>query len=674
MLNNTFLTRQAMALCFLSILGCTPTLSGSGGPAGHIPASPLQPLELLRKVQDGLPVPQPQFVLSDPGSPAVIDYSRFGTIEGAGTTQYRYVINDADQLKKAIGEGVYPNETGIYKDPDFLKLKDQGALEGSVWNYLTSNDLKAAFYAWARSYEDKGVKTYFTAKILEKAGLLLPAIKAYYAAVIHFPRSACWAADKTFVWYIAPAAIADIQRLTRDYPRLDLELVGASFSIRNGNDTDLMNDIISVNPGHFMTRTLDQKRQAIKGLKSLSVVETRGEGRVQVVKFQNGHWQLRVGGRPFFVRGITYLPTEIGLGPQDPHFDSRWMFLDKDHNGKIDAPYDAWVDRNGNGPQDADAPAVGDFQLMKDIGVNAIRFYVPNKTAIGYDPALVNKPLLRDLYEKYGISVIAGDYLGAYTLGSGATWEKGTDYTDPQQRRTMLATVRAKVLDLKDEPFLLMWILGNENNMAADYSGVNATRTNASVHPEAYAQFLQEVAQMIHQLDPNHPVAVGNIETDLLDKYNQLAPAIDVLGINSYRGSQGFGDLWEDVRGKFDRPVLITEYGCDAYFQGRGVDEEGQFEYHRGNFRDIVFNQAGGPYAGNAIGGVIFEYTDEWWKDTRNDPNDRQQTNATFSFPFPDGFDHEEWLGITGQGSGKKSPFERRLRKAYFYYKEMSQP
>ena len=100
------------------------------------------------------------------------------------------------------------------------------------------------------------------------------------------------------------------------------------------------------------------------------------------------------------------------------------------------------------------------------------------------------------------------------------------------------------------------------------------------------------------------------------------------------------------------------------------VDEEAQKRYHFGNLRDIVLNQAGGPLTGNSIGGVIFEYLDEWWKDTSSSPYE-QQTKSQLPFPFPDGESQEEWLGIISQGSGKDSPFERHLRKVYFLYQEL---
>ncbi|MEW5894904.1 MAG: glycoside hydrolase family 2 TIM barrel-domain containing protein [Candidatus Omnitrophota bacterium] len=625
-------------------------------------------LKILSEFQKGFPLPAPRFVLADPGSPGVVDYSLFGEVKDAGTESYRYVIRDAEGLKKAVGAGTYPNEDGILRDPEFKKYKDAGLIKGSAWDALNDEDLQRAFYVWTRAYhEDKGVKTFFTALLLEKSGHILQAIKTYYAGIIHFPRSACFAKDGSFVWYTAPVAMTHLKRLCRDYPDLDLEYVDGFFSILNGQDIDLSNDIIHAHPGVLVKKMLVEKKNDLRKFFDQPVIETRGDGQVQLVRFQNGHWQLRADGEPFFIRGISYMPTEIGLGSDAL---DQWMFSDKNKNGKIDGPYEAWADLNGNGRQDKEEAAVGDFQLMKDIGVNAIRLYIPNKGLAEYDPARVNKVLLRKMKEHYGIWVVAGDFLGAYTLGSGASWQDGTDYTDPEQRRKMKETVRAKVMDLKDEPFILMWLLGNENNMASDYMGVNAARTNARRHPEAYAKFLQEVALMIHELDPNHPVAVGNVETGLLEYYQQFSPAIDIIGVNSYQGSLGFGGLWQEAKTKFDRPVLITEYGCDAYFQGRGEDEDSQEEYHRGNFRDIIFNQAGGPGEGNAIGGMIFEYLDEWWKDTRGDPNDSQQPGYTFPFPFPDGHSHEEWLGIISQGSGKNSPFERRPRKAYYFYKE----
>ncbi len=624
---------------------------------------------VLEKIMEGYSLPEPQFDLPDEKLNKIVDYSAFGVFHDAGMVSYRYDVTDMKGLKGAVGVGLYPNTGGVLNDPLYVRLKGQAMLSVNHWESLKLEDPQRAFYIWAQAPEDKGTQAFFTGQVLENSGHILPAIKTYYAVLVHFPNGICWAADRSFVWYVAQAALENIHRLIRDYPQLDLKLTGASFSVENGYDPNLDDDVIKVDPGRLVHKTLKEKKGDFPDLNTLGVIKTLGKGRVRLVQFSNRHWQMLVDGKPFFVHAISYNPTVTGIGPQsDRNFMGRWMFSDKNGNGRNDAAYDAWVDANRNEVQDAGEPAVGDFQLMKDIGINAIRLYLENNPVTQYDPSLVNKPLLRKMYEDYGIGVIAGDYLGAYTLGSGATWEAGTDYTDPAQREKMKAVVRAKVMDLKDEPFVLMWVLGNENNMEPGYMGHNATRTNAVEEPEAYARFLNEVAAMIHEIDGNHPVAVGNVELGLLEYYAAHAPELDIIGINSYRGTVGFGALWESARGKFDRPVLITEYGCDAYYQDKGEDEEGQQKYLEGKFRDIIFNQAGGPGVGNSIGGVIFEYLDEWWKDAFGHPEDAQQCDAQFPLEFPDGMSHEEWLGIVGQGDGKHSPFKRQLRAAYDYF------
>ncbi|MFC1658886.1 hypothetical protein ACFL1D_05845, partial [Candidatus Omnitrophota bacterium] len=75
-----------------------------------------------------------------------------------------------------------------------------------------------------------------------------------------------------------------------------------------------------------------------------------------------------------------------------------------------------------------------------------------------------------------------------------------------------------------------------------------------------------------------------------------------------------------------------------------------------------------GQGSGNAIGGIIFEWMDEWWKAYEPGLHDYK---PLWAGPFPDGFMHEEWLGLAGQGDGTQSPFLRQLRKAYYMYKEI---
>jgi len=70
---------------------------------------------------------------------------------------------------------------------------------------------------------------------------------------------------------------------------------------------------------------------------------------------------------------------------------------------------------------------------------------------------------------------------------------------------------------------------------------------------------------------------------------------------------------------------------------------------------------------GNAVGGIAFEWLDEWWKNYEPAKHD---IKADVIGPFAGGYYFEEWFGLIGQGNGKNSPLMRELRKAYFVYKE----
>jgi len=592
-------------------------------------------------------------VLHDPGDD-IVNYEKYGEFKNVGTKDYEYVVKDQEGLALAAGEGIYPNTSSHRFNPDFSKAIKTGKVkQGLHWDYVNSADLQTAFFNWIIAPEPAGIKLFYIGSLLEKSGLIKHALKAYYAIVVHFPRSYGWTYWHT-PWYVGQAAISKIEFILRNNPQLNLKLEGADIKIINGFDNDVSNDIFIVNPGRFVKLSLKDKLFSRKTSAEDTEVKRRvGRGKVRLVQYKNGHWQLLVDDEPYMIKGVTYSPTKVGQSPDEGTL-GNWMFEDFNQNGKIDGPYDAFVDKNRNNKQDKDEPNVGDFQLMKDMGVNTIRLY--------HHPHKVNKELLRAMYKKYGIMVIMGDFLGKYTMGSGAEWVEGTDYTNPVHKKNMLRSVREMVEEFKDEPYILMWLLGNEN--------VYGVACNANTNPKAFFKFANEAARLIKSLDKNHPVALCNGDTLFLDVFAKNSSDIDIFGANAYRGNYGFGFLWKSVRGLADKPAFITEYGCPAYANGKTYKEaeELQAAYHRGCWEDIRNNMAFEEGEGNALGGVIFEWVDEWWKAYEPFIHDKK---GLFTGPFPDGYMHEEWLGICGQGDGSLSPYLRHLRKSYFLYQEL---
>ncbi|MFA5114771.1 MAG: glycoside hydrolase family 2 TIM barrel-domain containing protein [Candidatus Omnitrophota bacterium] len=590
-------------------------------------------------------------ILYDPGKEDFVDYSKYGEFKDAATKDYAYIISDQQGLSAAVGEGIHPNTSSVRRDPALKKAQKENRLDGNVWDFVHSPDLEAAFLKWATCSEPKGIKLFYTGLILENSGLIEHAIKCYYAIVVHFPGSYGWTYWQT-PWYVGQAAISKINFLLKRNPQLGYRLEGADIRIINGFDNDVSNDVAMVNPGRFVKIRPLEKPKPKPNPEPLGIKKRLGEGKVHLVQYESGDWQLLVDGKPYIIKGITYTPTKIGQSPDEGTL-GNWMYEDFNRNGKIDGPYDSFVDANNNSAHDKNEPSVGDFRLMQEMGVNTIRLY--------HHPSKVNKELLRELYRRYGIRVIMGDFLGKYAIGSGAPWYPGTDYSNPEHKKKMLESVTQMVEEFKGEPYILFWLLGNEN--------VYGFACNADKEPDAFFKFANEAALRIKGLDPEHPVAICSGDILFLDKFGKDCPDIDIFGTNAYRGDYGFGFLFRQVKEEADKPAFITEYGCPAHADGKSPEEAErlQSEYHRAAWEDIEANMAFHGGAGNALGGVVFEWLDEWWKAYEPSLHD---TKGLFTGPFPDGYMHEEWLGVCGQGNGKESPFLRHLRQAYYYYKE----
>ena len=597
-------------------------------------------------------------VLQFPGREEVVDWTKYGKFLNEGTENYHYQITDQAGLVAALGEGIYPNIADVYRDQGYKKALKAGRLQGSHWNFVNTTDMQAAFYKWVSAPESWGVRLFYIGTTFEKARMYAQAIKAYDALVVNFPSTVAWTYWQT-PWYPAEAAVAKIQYLIRIHPELHMELKGARIRILNADDPHHF--VVIAKPGILrklsMVEIVRQKLNMKPKMIPLgNPVFYSGQGQVRFVKYDSGHWQLLVDNKPFLIKGMSYMPTKVGQSPDDGTL-VNWMQEDDNHNNIVDAPYEAWVDKNGDNKRHPDEPVAGDFKLMKDMGVNTLRIY--------YQPAMKSdKPLLGKMYKEYGLRVAMSNFLGKYAIGSGASWSEGTDYENPVHQKNMMDYVRTMVNEFKDEPYILMWILGNENNYGV--------ASNADKKPVAYYKFVNEVAKMIKSIDPNHPVAICNGDTLFLEKCGEYAPDVDAYGANVYRGDYGFGSFWDDVTELAGKPAFITEYGAPAY-GGATMDyaqgQQAQSDYHKGNWLDILDNSAGyKDGAGNSVGGIAFEWLDEWWKDYSPALHD---TKADAVGPFPGGYYFEEWFGLFGQGDGTKSPYLREPRKVYYTYKEL---
>jgi len=211
------------------------------------------------------------------------------------------------------------------------------------------------------------------------------------------------------------------------------------------------------------------------------------------------------------------------------------------------------------------------------------------------------------------------------------------------------SVVVERVRAVKDHPALLMWAIGNEWNYNGLYVGLPQA--------EALAR-LNEVAALIRAEDPLHPIATIYGELPDADTL-QAMPNVDVWGINAYRGI-GFGDLFESWRALSGAPMFVSEYGADAYNANLpGYDPESQARAVASLAGEIRSQSSAGTALGVALGGTVFEWADEWWKDAAGSLGEQDVGGvAPGGGPYPDQVFNEEWWGIVDIERGHRPAFD----------------
>jgi len=597
--------------------------------------------------------------LASPASTKIVDYSKYGEFLNEGTERFNYRLKDRTGLALESGEGVDPNRDA-FQNPGLLKAKKAGLIKGPHWNFTDHVNRALRYYAWADAREDAGVRQYYLARALEDNGHLLQAIRAYYAQIVLYPRTVGWSYWKSPL-YISRMSLDRIQYLLREHPELGIDLQGASVKVEFGFDDDTSNDRILVHPGRWVNAPAQPQKQDLATAKIVKTIggTQPGDSRpsIQLVQYDNGHWQLLKDGKPYRIQAMAYVPTPVGVGSKTPGYEvnGTWQTADRNNNGLVDATEECWVDANRNNIRDPNEASTSDVELMKRMGANTVRIYHHVR----------NKELLRKWHKEQGMMFLIGDFAGGYAVGSGVDFDTGTDYNNPDQVKNMLESIRTMVMSEKDEPYVLMWVLGNEN--------VYGVGNNAKTQPEAFFRFINQAAQLIHELDPTRPVAISSGDLYRFDLFAEYCPAVDIYGCNIYRGNGGMGDsFWRSVRELSNKPVLITEFGNPGYGKDRTEAEIEQFqmEYHRSNWEDIARNMGGGEGVGNSLGGVVFEYCDEWWKAElfSQKEHDAQSQHPA---PFCDGNNYEEFFGLYSLGNGQDSPFLRQPRRVVEYYTQV---
>jgi len=172
------------------------------------------------------------------------------------------------------------------------------------------------------------------------------------------------------------------------------------------------------------------------------------------------------------------------------------------------------------------------FEEAAAVGANSIRTWGIDKAEATLKTA-----------EKLGLTVTLGIWLD----------HSAARYNDEAYKARIREEFRRAVQVARKSPALLCYALGNETNSGAD--------------TEQAWRFINELAEIAKQEDPNHPtmtvLAGSSVKT--INNVAQFAPAIDILGVNTYRG---IVNAPRDVAASnFKGPYIVTEWGPYGHWE-----------------------------------------------------------------------------------------------------------
>lgn len=313
-----------------------------------------------------------------------------------------------------------------------------------------------------------------------------------------------------------------------------------------------------------------------------------------------------------------------------------------------------------------------EMTLLKNMGVNTIRVYDD-----------IPKNWIQYIYTNYGIYTMLNHRFGRYGLTLNGKWVPNTDYSDAETRKLILEEVADLVLNYKDTQGLLLFLLGNENNYGLFWEGAETENIpvqdqKSTIQAQSLYSLFNEASLAMKAISDTHPIAICNGDIMFLDIIAKECPDVDILGINVYRGLS-FGNLFERVKTEYGKPVLLTEFGADAY--NNITHQEDQFSQAtilKSNWKEIYENASGIGKSNNSIGGFTFQFSDGWWKHEQTKNLDIHDTDASwfnggYSSDFVKGQNNinEEWFGICAKGpTDENGIYPLYPRTAYYTLKK----
>jgi uncharacterized repeat protein (TIGR01451 family) len=355
--------------------------------------------------------------------------------------------------------------------------------------------------------------------------------------------------------------------------------------------------------------------QPIKAVTNLTIVTIGGR-------------QILVNGKPFTIKGVGYAPTPICNDPDSP-------------------PYGDYFTSNYSVIYNRDLP------LLRGMRANTIRLW-------GWKYDADHTDFLDEAYNN-GVSPI-------YVIVS--FWlDPSRNISDPAVREAIIAEFRQMVAIHKNHPAVLMWAIGNELN--APWMFGDSEELFSLIDEMALAAHAEEGANY-------HPVTTPLVDINLIGTIanrDPEVPNLDVWTVQVYRGLS-FETLFTDYAAASSKPLVITEYGIDAYDDRNGDEYERIGPPYQAMYAEALWNEI---MANSNIcsGGSIMAYSDEWWKGQHGQTDANHPDCPDYDPCFhstcgyatgahPDGYANEEWWGIMRTVDNGSDPDIMQPRAVYY--------
>ncbi len=183
----------------------------------------------------------------------------------------------------------------------------------------------------------------------------------------------------------------------------------------------------------------------------------------------------------------------------------------------------------------------GYLKELQEAGANTARIY---------DTINLTKTL--DEAEELGLAVVVDIPMPKFS-------KDPEFYEDPEKFDRMKEKIERAIRKHKDHPALLYWNLGNELYYPYFYELTN------------FHSGFNEIIEMVHNIDPNHPVSTVTIGANKLRvlSIHRKSPDMEIISFNSFGTLSTFSGKLKPIAPIWSGPKVISEWGVNGPWEAQ---------------------------------------------------------------------------------------------------------